>query len=143
MAAREKEFKEKADKNLAAGKAFLEENKKKEGVTALPSGLQYKVLKEGAGKTPKAADTVTAHYRGTLTDGTEFESSYKKEKPLTFKVDGVIKGWTEALLLMKEGSKWQIVIPPDLAYGERGSPVIPPNSTLIFEVELISVNAAE
>jgi FKBP-type peptidyl-prolyl cis-trans isomerase len=143
MAARQKELKEKGEKNLAAAKAFLEENKKKEGVTALPSGLQYKVLKEGTGKMPKATDSVTVHYKGALIDGTEFDSSLKRGKPATFKVTGVIKGWTEALQLMKEGAKWQLFIPPDLAYGDRGSATIPPNSTLIFEVELVSVNPTE
>ena len=139
MAARQKEMQESADKNLSEGKAFLEANKKKEGVKTLSSGLQYKVLAEGSGKTPKAADEVTVNYRGTLIDGTEFDSSYKRGKPLTFKVNGVIRGWSEALQLMKAGSRWQLFIPPDLAYGERGTGPIPPNSTLIFEVELISV----
>jgi len=141
QAARQKEMKEKSTKNLEQGKTFLAENQKKEGVKALPSGLQYKVLAEGSGKTPKADDTVTVNYKGTLIDGTEFDSSYKRGQPATFKVNGVIKGWTEALPLMKEGSKYQLFIPPDLAYGERGAGRnIPPNSTLIFEVELISVH---
>jgi FKBP-type peptidyl-prolyl cis-trans isomerase FklB len=139
MAARQKELKEMSAKNLAAGKAFLEENKKKEGVKTLPSGLQYKVLAEGSGKTPKAADNVTVNYKGTLINGAEFDNSYKRGQPATFKVNGVIKGWTEALQLMKEGSKWQLFIPPELGYGERGAGPVPPNSTLIFEVELISV----
>ena len=140
QAARQKEMKEKSTKNLEQGKTFLAENQKKENVKALPSGLQYKVLAEGSGKTPKADDTVTVNYKGTLIDGTEFDSSYKRGQPATFKVNGVIKGWTEALPLMKEGSKYQLFIPPDLAYGERGAGRnIPPNSTLIFEVELISV----
>jgi hypothetical protein len=109
--------------------------------TTAPSGLQYKVLAEGSGKTPKETDNVTVNYRGTLIDGAEFDSSYKRGQPATFQVNGVIKGWTEALQLMKEGSKWQLFIPPELAYGERGTDSrIPPNSTLIFEVELISVN---
>jgi len=138
-AARQKQFKELADKNLAEGKAFLEENKKKDGVVSLPSGLQYKVLTEGSGKMPKAIDTVTVNYRGTLIDGKEFDSSYKKGQPTTFQVGKVIRGWTEALQLMKEGAKWQLAIPPQLAYGDRGTSTIPPNSTLIFEVELISV----
>jgi FKBP-type peptidyl-prolyl cis-trans isomerase len=142
IAARQAEQKEKAVKNLSESKAFLEENKKKEGVTALPSGLQYKVLKEGSGKTPKSTDSVTVHYKGTLINGTEFDSSYKRNQPAQFKVGGVIKGWTEALQLMKEGSKWQLFIPPELGYGERGGGPIEPNSTLIFEVELISVEAA-
>ena len=139
-AARQKELKEMAEKNLSGGKAFLEENKKKEGVKTLPSGLQYKVLAEGSGKAPKAADNVTVNYKGTLINGTEFDSSYKRGKPATFQVDKVVKGWTEALQMMKEGSKWQLFIPPELGYGERGGGPIPPNSALIFEVELISVN---
>ncbi len=139
VAARQKELKEMAEKNLAEGKVFLEENKKKEGIKTLPSGLQYKVLAEGAGRTPKASDQVTVNYKGSLINGSEFDSSYKRGKPATFQVDKVIRGWTEALQLMKEGSKWQLFIPPQLGYGERGSGSIPPNSTLIFEVELISV----
>jgi FKBP-type peptidyl-prolyl cis-trans isomerase FklB len=140
MAARQKELKEEAEKNLAESKAFLEENKEKDGIKTLPSGLQYKILTEGSGKTPKATDTVTVHYRGTLISGTEFDNSYKRGQPVTFQVNGVIRGWNEALQLMKGGSKWQLFIPPELAYGERAAgPQIPPNSTLIFEVELISV----
>ena len=138
-AARQKEIKEMADKNLAEGQAFLAENKKKDGVVTLPSGLQYKVLTDGSGKLPKATDTVTVNYRGTLVDGTEFDSSYKRGQPATFQVGKVISGWTEGLQLMKEGSKWQLFIPPQLAYGPRGSGRIPPNSTLIFEVELLAV----
>jgi FKBP-type peptidyl-prolyl cis-trans isomerase FklB len=139
-AARQKELKELAAKNLEESKKFLAENQKKEGIKTLPSGLQYKVLTEGTGKTPKETDNVTVNYKGTLIDGTEFDSSYKKGQPATFQVNGVIKGWTEALQLMKEGSKWQLFIPPELGYGERGAgPQILPNSTLIFEVELISV----
>jgi FKBP-type peptidyl-prolyl cis-trans isomerase FklB len=138
-AARQKEIKEIADKNLADGKAYLEENKKKDGVITLPSGLQYKILTEGSGKLPKAADSVTVNYRGTLVDGTEFDSSYKRGQPVTFQVGKVIPGWTEGLQLMKEGSKWQLFIPPQLAYGARGTIRIPPNSTLIFEVELLAV----
>lgn len=128
-----------AAKNLVAGKDFLEKNKTKEGVKVLPSGLQYKILKEGTGKTPTAEDKVKTHYKGTLIDGTEFDSSYKRNQPAEFAVKGVIKGWTEALQLMKEGSKWQLYIPPDLAYGERGNRNIPGNSTLIFEVELLEI----
>lgn len=130
--------KEAAD-NLAKGKAFLEQNKAKEGVKALPSGLQYKVITEGTGATPTAEDKVKTHYRGTLIDGTEFDSSYKRNQPAEFAVKGVIKGWTEALQLMKEGAKWELYISADLAYGERGRPGIPPNSTLIFEIELLEV----
>ncbi len=127
-------------KNLEAGQAFLEANKKKEGVVTLPSGLQYKVLSEGKGKQPKSTDTVVAHYRGTLISGTEFDSSYKRNEPATFPLEGVIKGWQEALPLMKEGAKWQIYIPADLAYGPRGAGhAIGPNEALIFDIELLSV----
>jgi FKBP-type peptidyl-prolyl cis-trans isomerase FklB len=129
-----------AKKNKAEGEAFLAENKKKEGVKTTPSGLQYKVIKPGKGKKPKSSDTVTVNYRGTLIDGTEFDSSYKRGQPATFQVSGVIPGWTEALQLMEEGAKWQLFIPSNLAYGERGAGgVIGPNATLIFEVELISI----
>ena len=130
---------EEAAKNLAAGTAFLEANKAKEGVKVLPSGLQYKVITEGTGNTPTADDKVKTNYRGTLIDGTEFDSSYKRNKPAEFPVKGVIKGWTEALQLMKEGGKWELYIPASLAYGERGRPNIPANSTLIFEIELIEI----
>jgi len=129
------------EKNKKEGDAFLAKNKKLEGVKTLPSGLQYKVITEGKGKSPKASDTVTVNYNGTLIDGTEFDSSYKRGQPATFPVGGVIKGWTEALQLMKEGSKWQLIIPADLAYGEQGRPGIPPNSVLIFDVELVSIKA--
>ena len=119
---------------------FLMENKTKEGVKTLPSGLQYKVIKDGDGKTPKLTDTVVTHYRGTLLDGTEFDSSYKRNEPAEFPVNRVIKGWTEALQLMKEGSKWMLYIPPNLAYGERGAGrAIGPNETLVFEIELLKV----
>jgi FKBP-type peptidyl-prolyl cis-trans isomerase FklB len=129
-----------AAENLAAGTAFLEANKAKEGVKVLPSGLQYKVITEGTGNTPTADDKVKTHYRGTLIDGTEFDSSYKRNKPTEFRVKGVIKGWTEALQLMKEGGKWELYVPANIAYGERGRPPrIPPNSTLIFEIELIEI----
>ncbi len=128
------------EKNKQEGDAFLTENKQKEGVTTLPSGLQYTVIEAGTGKTPKATDTVVTNYRGTLINGTEFDSSYKRGKPATFPVNGVIKGWTEALQLMKEGAKWKLFIPSDLAYGERGAGnTIGPNATLIFDIELISV----
>jgi FKBP-type peptidyl-prolyl cis-trans isomerase FklB len=140
MAKRDSMNKAIGEKNKKDGEAFLAENKKKEGVTTLPSGLQYKVIKMGTGKKPKADQTVTVNYRGTLLDGTEFDDSYKRGEPVTFQVGGVIKGWTEALQLMPVGSKWQLFIPPDLAYGVRGAgEVIPPNSTLIFEVELLSI----
>lgn len=132
-----------AEKNLKEGKEFLARNAKKEGVVTLPSGLQYKVLKEGTGPSPKANDNVTVHYRGLLIDGTEFDSSYKRAKPAAFRADRVIPGWKEALLLMKAGSKWELFLPPNLAYGERGAgPLIGPNSALTFEVELISVQSA-
>ena len=126
--------------NKKEGDAFLTANKAKEGVTALPSGLQYKILKAGTGPKPAASDTVVCNYRGTLINGTEFDSSYKRGQPATFPVSGVIKGWTEALQLMPVGSKWQLVIPSGLAYGERGAGGdIGPNATLIFEVELMSI----
>jgi FKBP-type peptidyl-prolyl cis-trans isomerase len=128
------------EKNKKEGEVFLAANKSKEGVKTLPSGLQYKVITEGTGKTPKATDSVVTNYRGTLIDGTEFDSSYQRKAPATFKVTGVIKGWTEALQLMKEGSKWQLFVPSELAYGERGAgPNIGPNAVLVFEIELISV----
>lgn len=131
-----------AKKNLEAGQAFLEANKKKAGVVALPSGLQYKVITAGKGKQPKSTDTVVAHYRGTLINGTEFDSSYQRNEPATFPVGGVIKGWQEALPLMKEGAKWQIFIPADLAYGPRGAgAAIGPNEALIFDIELLSVKS--
>ncbi len=128
--------------NLATGTAYLEANKAKEGVKVLPSGLQYKVIKEGTGNTPTADDKVKTHYRGTLINGTEFDSSYKRNKPAEFPVKGVIKGWTEALQLMKVGGKWELYIPANLAYGQRGRPNIPANSTLIFEIELLEVTKA-
>jgi FKBP-type peptidyl-prolyl cis-trans isomerase FklB len=132
--------KEMSEKQKKRGEAFLAENKKKEGVKTLPSGLQYKVVKAGSGKKPKSNDTVTVHYRGTLIDGTEFDSSLRRGKPATFPVSGVIPGWTEGLQLMEEGAKWQLFIPPNLAYGERGAGgLIGPNATLIFDVELISI----
>jgi FKBP-type peptidyl-prolyl cis-trans isomerase len=121
------------------GEAFLAANKTKEGVVALPSGLQYKILTAGTGKKPAASDTVVCQYRGTFINGNEFDSSYKRNQPATFPVNQVIKGWTEALQLMPVGSKWQLFIPPELAYGESGRATIPPNSTLIFEVELLSI----
>jgi FKBP-type peptidyl-prolyl cis-trans isomerase FklB len=131
------------EKNAAEGVKFLAANKTKEGVKTTASGLQYKVLKEGSGPTPKATDTVKVNYRGTTIDGTEFDSSYKRGQPATFPVSRVIKGWTEALQLMKAGSKYQFFIPADLAYGEKGAGSdIGPNSTLIFEVELLEVNPA-
>ncbi len=144
MEKQKENMKKLAEKNKQEGDAFLAENKKKEGVKTLESGLQYKIITEGTGKTPKSGDTVTVNYRGTLVDGTEFDSSYKRGQPATFPVSGVIKGWTEALQLMKEGAKWQIFIPSNLAYGEKGAGgMIGPNAVLIFDVELISVKEAE
>ncbi len=137
MAAFQKEM---AGKQKQRGEAFLSENKKKEGVKTLPSGLQYKVLKAGTGKKPKLNDAVTVNYRGTLIDGTEFDSSFRRGQPANLPVSGVIPGWTEAMQLMAEGAKWQLFIPPNLAYGERGAGgLIGPNATLVFEIELISV----
>jgi len=130
------------DANKQEGDAFLAANKTKEGVVTLPSGLQYKVLKQGDGPKPTATDSVVCNYKGTLINGTEFDSSYKRGQPATFPVNGVIKGWTEALQLMPTGSKWQLFVPPDLAYGARGAGQdIGPNATLIFEVELLSIQA--
>jgi FKBP-type peptidyl-prolyl cis-trans isomerase FklB len=131
----------KGTENQKAGEAFLAENKNKEGVKTLPSGLQYQVLQEGTGKSPSASDKVTTHYHGTLIDGTVFDSSYERGQPATFPVNGVIAGWTEALQLMKEGAKWRLFIPANLAYGSQGAgDSIGPNATLIFDVELISVH---
>jgi FKBP-type peptidyl-prolyl cis-trans isomerase FklB len=129
-----------AEGNKKTGEAFLAANKTKEGVVTLPSGLEYKILTKGSGEKPKADDTVSVNYRGTLIDGKEFDSSYKRGQPATFPVGGVIKGWTEALQLMPVGSKWQLWIPSDLAYGDRGAGAdIQPGSTLSFEVELLSI----
>ena len=129
-----------AAKNLEAGKQFLAENAKKEGVVTTASGLQYKVIKSGDGPSPGPDDTVTTHYRGTLIDGREFDSSYSRGQPASFPVGGVIKGWTEALQLMKVGDKWELYIPSDLAYGPAArSELIQPNSTLIFELELLDI----
>jgi FKBP-type peptidyl-prolyl cis-trans isomerase FklB len=140
MAKQEELAKKLGEKNKKEGETFLAENRKKEGIKTLPSGLQYKVVKAGTGKKPKLTDTVTAHYRGTLIDGTEFDSSYRRGKPASFPVSGVIPGWTEALQLMEEGTKWQLFIPPHLAYGEQGKGgVVEPNATLIFEIEVISI----
>ncbi len=133
--------KEVPERNKKEGEAFLAENKKKEGVKTLPSGLQYKIVKEGSGAVPKSGDKVTTHYRGTLIDGTEFDSSYSRNEPSSFGVQQVIKGWQEALQLMKVGSKWQLYVPSNLAYGENGAgKQIGPNSTLIFDIELLSID---
>jgi FKBP-type peptidyl-prolyl cis-trans isomerase len=132
------------DVNKKEGAAFLEANKTKEGVVTLPSGLQYKVLQEGSGPKPAPTDSVVCNYRGTLLNNTEFDSSYKRGQPATFPVTGVIKGWTEALQLMPIGSKWQLFVPAELAYGERGAGgQIGPNATLIFEVELLSIKGKD
>ena len=141
MAAKQAEkMKTVGEKNKKEGEAFLAANKKKEGVKTLPSGLQYKIIKEGTGKKPKTTDKVTCQYEGTLIDGTVFDSSYKRGEPATFQVNGVIPGWTEALQMMKVGSKWQLFVPSKLAYGERGAgPQIGPNAVLIFTVELVSI----
>jgi FKBP-type peptidyl-prolyl cis-trans isomerase FklB len=136
--------KEKTEKNKKEGSDFLAANKSKEGVVTTASGLQYKILKAGDGPKPTAGDTVVCNYKGTLIDGKEFDSSYKRGQPATFPVGGVIKGWTEALQLMPVGSKWQLFIPSDLAYGDRqAGPDITPGSTLIFEVELMSIQPKE
>jgi FKBP-type peptidyl-prolyl cis-trans isomerase len=135
-------MKEAADLNKKAGADFLEANKAKEGVVTLPSGLQYKILTAGTGPKPTATDTVSCNYRGTLLDGTEFDSSHKRGQPASFPVTGVIKGWTEALQLMPVGSKWQLFVPSELAYGDRGADPrsgIGPAATLVFEVELLSI----
>lgn len=144
IAEREAENSALADKNKAEGDAFLAENGKKEGVVTLESGLQYKIIEEGEGPSPGAEDTVEVHYTGTLIDGTEFDSSHRRGVPATFGVNQVIPGWTEALQLMKEGAKWQLVIPPGLAYGPGGTGgPIGPNQTLIFEVELLKAKVEE
>lgn len=128
------------ESNRIAGKAFLEANKKNEGVVALPSGLQYQIIREGSGAKPKLTDTVTTHYHGTLIDGKVFDSSVKRGQPASFPVNGVISGWTEALQLMTVGSKWKLFIPSELAYGERGAGAdIGPGTALVFEVELLSI----
>lgn len=131
----------KADRNLAAAETFLSQNRKKEGVVELPSGLQYRVLEEGDGAQPAESDSVTVHYRGTLIDGEEFDSSYSRGEPAKLKIDQVIEGWQQALPMMHVGSKWRIFVPPKLAYGERGAgSVIGPNETLIFDIELLGIN---
>jgi FKBP-type peptidyl-prolyl cis-trans isomerase FklB len=140
----EAKMKEAGDANKKEADTFLAANKSKPGVVTLPDGLQYKIVKEGTGPKPAATDTVTVNYRGTLINGTEFDSSYKRGEPATFPVGGVIKGWTEALQLMPVGSKWELYIPPDLAYGARGAGNdIGPNAALIFEVELLSIQGKE
>lgn len=141
---RKAQQKKEGEVNLKLGKEFLAKNKKEKGVKVTKSGLQYKVEKEGKGKSPKETDTVEVNYKGTLIDGTEFDSSYKRNKPATFPLNGVIKGWTEGIQLMKPGAKYRFFIPSDLAYGERSmGPKIPANSTLIFDVELLAVKDAK
>lgn len=138
--ARAAEAQKAAENNRAEGEKFLAGNAKKSGIKTLESGLQYKVIKAGTGAKPKATDTVEVHYRGTLINGTEFDSSFSRGQPATFPVNGVIKGWQEALQLMKEGAKWQIFVPSDLAYGPRGAGAqIGPNATLVFDVELLKI----
>jgi len=132
-----------ADENLAAGKAFLEENGKREEVTVLPSGLQYEVLVAAEGDKPGPTDTVTTHYHGTLLDGTVFDSSYDRGEPASFPLNRVIPGWTEALQLMPVGAKWRLYIPPELAYGSQERGPIPANSTLVFDVELLDIEGRE
>lgn len=143
MARREADQKAAAEANQKEAEAFFAENANAEGVTQTDSGLQYKVLEEGEGAKPGADDTVTVHYRGRLLDGTEFDSSYERDQPATFALNSVIAGWTEALQLMSEGSKYELYIPSDLAYGPGGNGPIPPNSALIFEVELLEVDDEE
>jgi FKBP-type peptidyl-prolyl cis-trans isomerase FklB len=140
VAKRTEEARKAGEKNMKEGEEFLANNKTKPGVVTLPSGLQYKILKEGNGRTPKATDTVMTNYRGTLINGKEFDSSYKRGRPATFAVNEVIRGWTEALQLMKVGSKWQLFVPSDLAYGPNGRGAdIGPNAALIFEIELVGI----
>ena len=144
MAKQQSKAKEAGEKNEKEGVTFLEANAKKDGIKTTASGLQYKVIKEGSGEKPGPTDTVTTHYRGTLIDGTEFDSSYSRGEPASFPVNGVIGGWTEALQLMPVGSKWQLFIPSKLAYKERGSgQKIGPNATLIFDIELLDIKKAE
>lgn len=140
---RREKLKAEGEENLKKGKEFLEANKSKEGVKTTASGLQYKVIEEGQGAKPSAEDTVVVHYKGTLIDGTEFDSSYSRNQPAEFPVKAVIPGWTEALQLMKKGSKYELFIPSELAYGERGRPSIPPHSVLVFQVELLDIKNAD
>ena len=139
----QKQYQDQASKNLKEAEAFLTENSKKEGVVTLPSGLQYKIIKEGSGATPNESDMVKVNYRGTLINGTEFDSSFGRKEREAISVKGVIPGWTEALKLMKTGSKWRIFVPPAMGYGKRAMEKrIPPNSALIFEIELVSIESA-
>lgn len=135
-----KQMESMAAQNRIEGQAYQEKNSKQKGVTVLPNGLQYSIVTKGSGKQPKATDTVVVHYRGTLVSGAEFDSSYKRGQPAEFPVNGVIKGWQELLPMMKEGAKWQVVIPSDLAYGPQGAGgMIGPDATLLFEIELLSI----
>jgi FKBP-type peptidyl-prolyl cis-trans isomerase len=136
---------EQGEANLKAGEQFLADNKSKEGVVTLPTGLEYKVIQQGQGNAPKTHQHVVCNYRGTLIDGTEFDSSSKHNGPATFPMRGVIEGWREALLMMREGAKWQLFVPPQLAYGKAGIPSmnVPPNATLIYELELIAVKESD
>ncbi len=144
MAKQEEKMKAQTESNVKEGEAFLEENKKKEGVVTMPSGLQYKVIKNGTGPKPTAEQTVSVNYRGKFLDGKEFDNSYDRGEPVSFQVSGVIPGWTEALQLMSVGSKWELYIPSKLGYGTHGAgQVIPPNATLIFDVELLEIKASE
>lgn len=128
-----------SEQNIKDGKAYRDKNKKIEGVVELKSGVQYKVLKKGSGKKPSSTDTVVVHYKGTLVNGQVFDSSYDRKEPLTIPVNGVVPGWQEVLPMMPVGSKWNVVIPPEQAYGARGSGAIGPNATLVFDIELISI----
>jgi FKBP-type peptidyl-prolyl cis-trans isomerase FklB len=140
VAYQQKKFEELSDKNQKAGKKYLAANKKKPGIVELPSGLQYRIVEEGSGEKPVSSDTVKVHYRGTLIDGTEFDSSYARGEPVTFQIANIINGWQQALILMSEGAKWQVFIPPILAYGSGGAGQnIGPNATLVFEIELVSI----
>ncbi|HCT85442.1 MAG TPA: hypothetical protein DF296_09605 [Candidatus Margulisbacteria bacterium] len=142
-AAQEKNMLESGKKNLELGQKYLEQNKSKEGVKTLSSGIQYKVIKSGTGASPKLTDTVKVHYSGRLIDGKEFDSSYKRNEPVTFPLNGVIPGWTEILQIMKPGDKWEVTIPSQLAYGDRGAPPqIEPNSVLVFDIELVGIETA-
>lgn len=144
VAAQNEQNKAVAEKNRVEGQEFLAQNSKKEGVVVLPSGLQYRILKEGKGESPQPSDTVTVHYRGRLVDGTEFDSSYSRNEPATFPANRVIQGWQEALQLMKPGAKYELFIPPDLGYGKSGGGgKIGPDSTLIFEVELLAIESSK
>lgn len=142
-ATNERKMKEEAEKNLAAGRAYLAENARKDGVNTLPSGLQYTIITEGNGRVPGADDVVEVHYRGTLINGAEFDSSYRRGQPVQFRVDKVIQGWREALRQMKTGGKWRLFIPPELAYGNKQLGEVAPNSTIIFEVELLAVRTED